>query len=110
MVSGVKVVSLLDTHMNQNFVSENTTKSLHHNIERNTTMYKVVNSIVELKVGSCFGNWDLKVATLDDHAFVLGHEFIIFSKGFLLPHVSFLVFLDEAKIASIPMITNRNIG
>ena len=110
MVSGVKVVSLVGTHMNHNFVSENTTKSLHHNIKSNTTMYKVVNSIMELKVGSCFGNRYLKVAPLDDHALVLGKEFNIFSKGVLLPHVSFLVFLDEAKIPSIPMTMNRKLG
>jgi hypothetical protein len=109
-VSGVKVAYLVNTRINHKFVSAKTTKTIHHNLERNTTMYKVVKSIVELKVGSCFGNRDLKVAPLDDHALVLGHEFIIFSKGFLLPHVSFLVFLDEAKIPSITITMNRKLG
>ena len=109
-MSGVKVVSLVNTHINHKFVSVKTTKSLHHKLERNKTMYKVVKSIVELKVGSCFRNRDLKVAPLDDHELVLGHDFIIFSKGFLLPHVSFLVFLDEAKIPSITMTMNRKLG
>jgi hypothetical protein len=82
MVSGVKVASLVDTSVTHNFVSEWTMKSLHRKPESNMTMYKVVNSTVEpivgvvrsapLRVGSWFGNWDLMVAPLDDHALVLG--------------------------------------
>jgi hypothetical protein len=82
MVSGVKVVSLVDISTTHSFVSERTTKSLHCKPESSTTTYKVVNSTVEpmvgvvhsapLRVGSWFGNWDLTVAPLDDHALVLG--------------------------------------
>jgi len=56
-----------------------------------------------LRVGSWFGNWDLMVAPLDDHMFPLGYEFLRFSKGVPLPHIGFLVFLDEAKIPSMHM-------
>jgi len=80
MVSGVKVVYFLDINMTHNIVSEKTTNSLHRKTESITTMYKVVNSVVELtvgvvfstplRIGSWFGNWELMVDTLDDHALV----------------------------------------
>jgi hypothetical protein len=117
MVSGVKVVSLVETNMTHNYVSEKTMNSVHCKPESSITMYKVVNSEVEpivgvvhstpLRVGSWFGNWDLMVSPLDDHALVFGHEFIIFSKGFSLTHIGCLVSLDEDKFPSTCMMMKR---
>jgi len=100
-------------------LSEKTMNSLHCNHKSIVTMYKVVKSTVEpivgvvhytpLRVRSWFGNWDLMVVPLDDHMFLLGQEFLIFSKGFPLPHIGFLVFLDKAKIPSMHMMTKRKI-
>ena len=116
-MSGVKVVSSVDTNMTHNCVSEKTTNSLHCKSERNTTMFKVINSVVEsivglvhsapLRVGSWFGNWDLMVYPLDDHALIFGLESIIFSKGLPLAQVGCLVSLDEDKFLSMCMIMKR---
>ena len=119
-MSGVKVVSLVETNMAHNYASEKTMNSVHYKPESSITMYKVVNSEVEpivgvvhstpLRVGSWFGYWELKVAPLDDQTLVSRQDFLIFSKGVPLLHVSFLIFLDEAEMPSMSMIINRNLG
>jgi hypothetical protein len=82
--------------------------------------FKVVNSVVNLVTGvvcstplrvrSWFGTWDLMVAPLDDHAMILGQDFLKYAKEFLVPHEGCLVFLDEAKMPSVPMMMKRKLG
>jgi hypothetical protein len=39
-----------------------------------------------------------------------GNDFLKFSKAILVPHESCLVFLDEAKMPSMPMMMKRKLG
>jgi hypothetical protein len=119
-VTGVKVATSVDTDATHNFVSEWTARSPHCKPESNMASFKVVNSTVKpvarvvcsapLRVGSWFGSWDLTVAPLDDHAMILGQDFLKYAKAVPVPHESFLVFLDEAKTPSVPMTTKRKLG
>jgi hypothetical protein len=94
-------------------------KSLHHKPERNTGTCKVMNSAVvsmigivhstPLRVGEWFGNMDMLVAPLDDHAMILGLDFLRLSKATPLIHESHLVFLDEARTPSTPLMTKRKL-
>jgi predicted aspartyl protease len=109
-ISGLNMESLVDTSATHSFVSERATKSLHRKPESNTGTCKVMKSTVmsmigivhstPLRVGEWFGNMDLLVAPLDDHAMILGLDFLILSKASPLIHESHLVFLDEARTPS----------
>jgi hypothetical protein len=50
------------------------------------------------------------VALLDDHVMILGKYFLKYAKAFPVPHEGFLVFLDEAKMPSVPMMMKRKLG
>jgi hypothetical protein len=119
-VSGVKVAALVDTGSTHSFISEWTVTSLHRKAEGSMVVFKVVNSEMKpvagvvrstpLRVGSWFGTWDVMVALLDDHAMILGQDFLKHAKAVLVPHEGYLVFLDEAKMPSVPMTTKRKLG
>jgi hypothetical protein len=82
--------------------------------------FKVVNLAVKsvvglicstpLKLGNWFASLDLMVTSLDDHAVVLGQDFLNISKEILVLHESILVFLNKAKMLSVPMLTRRKLG
>jgi hypothetical protein len=56
-ISGLRATTLVETNLNHIFVSEQTTTTVHHNLERNMATFKVVNSIVKLVAGVvCYSN------------------------------------------------------
>jgi len=63
-----------------------------------------------LRVRSCFDTWDLMVALLDDHAMILGWDFLKYAKEFLVPHEGFLVFFYKAKTLSVPITMKSKLG
>jgi hypothetical protein len=96
MVSGVKVAALVDTRSTHNFISERNATSLHCKTKGSMATFKVVNSEMKpmtavallepLRVGSWFGTWDVMVNLLDDHAMILGKEFLKHAKAVPVPH------------------------
>ena len=50
------------------------------------------------------------MAPLDDHATVLGEEFLKIAKAILVPYKNNLVFLGETKTWSLPMMTRIKFG
>jgi hypothetical protein len=94
-MSGVKLAASINIDATHDFISEQTTTSLHCKIERSTTFFKEVNSLVKpmtgvvrstpLRVGSWFGTWDLMVAPLYGHAMVLVKYFLKYAQ---LVHMS----------------------
>jgi hypothetical protein len=104
--------SFFNTSATHSFVSKGFMKSLHHKPESNIITFKVmklaivsVTGIVcstPLRVGEWFGNMDLLVDPLDDHAMILGLDFLRISKAGPLIHESCLVFLDEGEHQAYP--------
>jgi hypothetical protein len=94
-------------------------KSLHRKPENCTGTCKVLKSTMmsvtwivhstPLRVGEWFGNMDLLVAPLEDHAMILGLDFLRLSKAAPLIHESHLVFLDEARTPSTPLTMKRKL-
>jgi hypothetical protein len=119
-ISGLKMETLVETGETHSFVSEQATKYLHHKPKSCTRTCKVLKSTsmsmtgivrsMPLRVGEWFGNMDLLVAPLEDHAMILGLDFIRLSKETPLIHESFLVFWDKARTPSTPLMMKRNIG
>jgi hypothetical protein len=95
-------------------------KSLHRKPENCTGTCKVLKSTMmsvtgivrstPLRVGEWFGNMDLLVAPLEDHVMILGLDFLRLSKEAPLIHESRLVFLDEARTPSTPLMMKRKLG
>jgi hypothetical protein len=53
---------------------------------------------------------DLLVDALEDHALILGLDFLKLFKVAPLIHKSFLVFLDDSRIPSTPLTMKRKLG
>jgi hypothetical protein len=119
LVSGLKMVALVDTDATHHFVSEWTAMLLHYKIESNMSAFKVVKSTMKPTIGVVrsaplkFGNWfgilDLTMAPLDDHLVVLGKDFLKIAKVVLVPHESLFVFLYRTKTLCVPMTMRRKL-
>jgi predicted aspartyl protease len=90
-VSALKMTTLVDTGATHSFVTEQATKSLHRKPERCTGTCKLLKSTTmlvtgivpstPLRVGEWFENMDILVAPLEDHAMILGLDFLRLAKA-----------------------------
>jgi hypothetical protein len=120
IVSGLKMEALVDTGETHGFVSKRATKYLHRKPKNYTRTCKVLKSTVmsmiwiihstPLRVREWFGNMDLFVAPLEDHAMIMGLYFLRLAKVAPLIHESHLVFLDESRTPSTPLMMKRKLG
>ena len=105
--------------MTHSFVSEKTTRGLHHKPKRSKALFKVVNSVVKLtmgivsstplKVGDWFGVLVLIVVPMDDHSVVLGQDFLRLLKSVSIPHMNFLMFMNKIETFDVHMMTRRKL-
>lgn len=120
IVSGLKVATLVDNGLTHNFVSGWTTWGLHHKVECDESLFKVVNSIVKpvvevihstpLRVGNWLGVLDLTVVPMEDQSVVLGQDFLRLTRVVLAPHESCFLFEDRTKTCGVPMVMRKTFG
>ena len=74
---------------------------------------KVVHRVMKnthLRVGSWFGNMDLRFIDMDDHAMVLGQDFMVSSQDIPMVDRDLLLILDGEQTMMIPMTRKSRLG
>ena len=114
---------MVDTGATHSFLSRKVATSLREmkdGIEKDLSAFKGINSGMKavngvmknthLRVGSWFGKMDLRVINMDDHAMVLGQEFMVATQAIPMVDRDILLILDGGKTMMIPMTRKSRLG
>ena len=63
-----------------------------------------------LIVGRWQGKVDLEFVPLEDHSMIVGQDFLRLARAVSVPHVGWLVFLEESGAWSFPLTTKSKLG
>jgi len=121
-IHGKKFVSLIDTRATHSFLSIKTTTYFGKKaeVERELSAFKAINSTMkvvagvlkntQVRVGLWFGRLDLRVTDMDDHAMVLGQDFLIVSQAILVVDRDIIMITAGGKTIIISMARKSCLG
>ena len=123
-VHGKKFSALIDTGATHSFLSRKAASSFEikrkASMEKEVSAFKAVNSSMKavngvmkdthVRVGSWFGKIDLRVIDMDDHAMVLGRDFMVAAQAIPMVDRDILLILDDGKTMMVPMTRKSRLG
>lgn len=110
LVDGQEVWTMVDTRANRNFISQRKADLLDFKVSPTSYKLKAVNfttklgvssTMVSLKVASWKGQCDLSAVPLNDFDLVLGMDFIVKAKVFIIPNLRSILIGDESSLCFV---------
>ncbi|GAV75623.1 Asp_protease_2 domain-containing protein [Cephalotus follicularis] len=108
MIKGQQVAAMVDKSATHSFLIERIVHRLDLKVDMHTNRIKAVDSQPQAVIGMAhsvkisMGDWDgkinLMVVPLDDFDLILGNEFFISEKIFIMPHLCGLLITNEQNL------------